>query len=57
MKSPDFHYEAHKNNELLKNEKDWQALLDYRNDLVWASKEFKNSQAIPSGITVDQRQY
>ncbi|XP_067826597.1 uncharacterized protein [Heptranchias perlo] len=40
MKGSRFHYEAHKNNELLRNSKDWQSVFSYREDLLAASKEF-----------------
>ena len=40
MKTPEFHYEAHKNTELLRHEAEWQDLMDYRTELVSASKDF-----------------
>ncbi|XP_038629602.1 uncharacterized protein LOC119950837 isoform X1 [Scyliorhinus canicula] len=40
MKGSRFHYEAHKNNELLRNSNDWQSLFNYREDLLSASKDF-----------------
>ncbi|XP_013413972.1 uncharacterized protein LOC106176227 [Lingula anatina] len=43
LKTPQFHYEAHKNNELIKTKNDWQDLLDYRNELLSASKDFQRS--------------
>ena len=44
MKTSRFHYEAHKNTQLMKNEKDWQALLDYRGELEQASQNYKQQQ-------------
>ena len=41
MKTPDFHYESHKNTELVKRRNDYQALLDYRARLARASREFE----------------
>ncbi|XP_063799087.1 uncharacterized protein LOC134966345 isoform X2 [Pseudophryne corroboree] len=41
MKSSQFHYEARKNNELLKNTKDYQSIYNYRHDLSNASKDFQ----------------
>ncbi len=43
LKTPQFHYEAQKNNTLLANKEHWQSLMDYRNELLQASKEFKNT--------------
>uniref|UniRef100_UPI00398F7D0C uncharacterized protein n=1 Tax=Pristiophorus japonicus TaxID=55135 RepID=UPI00398F7D0C len=40
MKGSGFHYEAHKNNELLRNSKDWQSVFSYREDLLSASQDF-----------------
>ncbi|KAF6017845.1 hypothetical protein EB796_023828 [Bugula neritina] len=34
LKTPDFHYEAHKNNELINNEKRWEKSLDYRKSMM-----------------------
>ncbi|XP_068096689.1 uncharacterized protein [Hyperolius riggenbachi] len=41
MKNPQFHYEARKNNELLKSSsKDYQSIYNYRQDLSAASRDF-----------------
>ncbi|XP_075695725.1 uncharacterized protein LOC142661906 [Rhinoderma darwinii] len=40
MKSSQFHYEARKNNELLKTSKDYQSIFNYRQDLSASSKDF-----------------
>ncbi|XP_078415376.1 uncharacterized protein LOC144691188 [Cetorhinus maximus] len=40
MKGSRFHYEAHKNSELLRNSKDWQSQFSYRDDLLSASEHF-----------------
>nr|XP_033777817.1 uncharacterized protein LOC117349039 isoform X4 [Geotrypetes seraphini] len=41
MKDSQFHYEAHKNNELVRNSKDFQALYDYRQELAAGSRDFQ----------------
>ncbi|XP_073512940.1 uncharacterized protein [Phyllobates terribilis] len=41
MKNSQFHYEAHKNNELLKTSKDYQSIFNYRQDLAASSKDFQ----------------
>ncbi|XP_053308200.1 uncharacterized protein LOC128470350 [Spea bombifrons] len=41
MKNSQFHYEARKNNELLKSSKDYQSIYDYRQDLAAASRDFQ----------------
>ncbi|XP_075045890.1 uncharacterized protein LOC142106782 [Mixophyes fleayi] len=46
MKSPQFHYEARKNNELLKSTKDYQSIYNYRHDLSAASKDFQENLKI-----------
>ncbi|CAH1799072.1 unnamed protein product [Owenia fusiformis] len=43
MKTPQFHYEANKNNTLIKSKSDWQALYDYRQELSRASQNFDKS--------------
>ncbi|XP_064595225.1 uncharacterized protein LOC135461884 [Liolophura sinensis] len=43
MKTPEFHYEAHKNTEMLKSKNSWNDLLRYRSDLTQASKDFQMS--------------
>uniref|UniRef100_H3BIR4 Uncharacterized protein n=1 Tax=Latimeria chalumnae TaxID=7897 RepID=H3BIR4_LATCH len=43
MKGSQFHYEARKNNELLRTSKDWQSLFNYRQELLSASKEFSQN--------------
>lgn len=43
MKTPEFHYEAHKNTEMLKSKNSWNDLLRYRSDLTQASKDFQRS--------------
>ncbi|XP_066288659.1 cyclin-dependent kinase 12-like isoform X2 [Branchiostoma lanceolatum] len=43
MKTSQFHYEAKKNNKLLKNSKHWQGMMDYRQELLNASREFSQS--------------
>ncbi|KAK2162761.1 hypothetical protein LSH36_92g05010 [Paralvinella palmiformis] len=48
LKNARFHYEAHKNNELLKSSDDWQSLLDYRNELEQASKQFQKHHSTTS---------
>ena len=48
MKTPQFHYEAHKNNELFANKANWQSLMDYRQDLLKASREFSKTYSYPS---------
>ncbi|XP_056400252.1 uncharacterized protein LOC130294452 [Hyla sarda] len=40
MKNSQFHYEARKNNELLKTSKDYQSIFNYRQDLATSSKDF-----------------
>ena len=42
MKTPAFHYEAHKNSELLRNKSNWQEMMDYRTQLLHASKKFQH---------------
>ncbi|XP_072012154.1 uncharacterized protein [Engystomops pustulosus] len=41
MKNSQFHYEARKNNELLKSSKDYQSIFNYRQDLAASSKDFQ----------------
>ncbi|KAM5141070.1 uncharacterized protein ACMZJ9_014839 isoform 1-T1 [Mantella aurantiaca] len=41
MKGSQFHYEARKNNELLKSSKDYQSIYNYRQDLSSASRDFQ----------------
>ncbi|KAM9115966.1 uncharacterized protein ACDP82_018162 [Pangshura tecta] len=41
MKNSQFHYEAHKNNELLRNGQDLQSVSNYRQELASMSKEFQ----------------
>ncbi|XP_039364986.1 uncharacterized protein LOC120387836 isoform X3 [Mauremys reevesii] len=41
MKNSQFHYEAHKNNELLRNSQDLQSVYNYRQELASMSKEFQ----------------
>ncbi|XP_018081516.1 uncharacterized protein LOC108696555 isoform X2 [Xenopus laevis] len=41
MKSSQFHYEARKNNELLKSSKEYQSIYDYRQELTAASRNFQ----------------
>nr|XP_028596702.1 uncharacterized protein LOC114602531 isoform X1 [Podarcis muralis] len=41
MRNSQFHYEARKNNELLRNSQDVQSVYDYRHELATASKEFR----------------
>ncbi|XP_072281582.1 uncharacterized protein [Pyxicephalus adspersus] len=41
MKGSQFHYEARKNNELLKSSKDYQSIYNYRQDLSAASRDFQ----------------
>lgn len=41
MKGSQFHYEARKNNELLKSSKDYQSIFNYREDLSAASRDFQ----------------
>ncbi|KAM4651335.1 uncharacterized protein O3C94_013836 [Discoglossus pictus] len=41
MKSSQFHYEARKNNELLKSSKDYQSIYNYRQELSAASRDFQ----------------
>ncbi|CAG5121534.1 unnamed protein product, partial [Candidula unifasciata] len=38
LRTPEFHYEASKNNELLRNSDKWDELLRYRENLVNASR-------------------
>ncbi|XP_078001521.1 uncharacterized protein LOC144454002 [Glandiceps talaboti] len=40
IKGPQFHYEAKKNNLLLKKKEEWQNLFDYRKELLASSREF-----------------
>ncbi|XP_038078827.1 uncharacterized protein LOC119746106 [Patiria miniata] len=40
LKSPQFTYELHKNNKLLQSKKDWQNLMDYREQLTRSSQDF-----------------
>ncbi|XP_063292484.1 uncharacterized protein LOC134577588 [Pelobates fuscus] len=46
MKNSQFHYEARKNNELLKSSNDYQAIYDYRQDLTTASRDFQENLKI-----------
>ncbi|KAG8434360.1 hypothetical protein GDO86_012658 [Hymenochirus boettgeri] len=46
MKNSQFHYEAHKNNELLRNNKEHQTIFDYRQELSTASQKFQQNQKI-----------
>ncbi|CAM4576508.1 uncharacterized protein [Lepidochelys kempii] len=41
MKNSQFHYEAHKSNELLRNSQDLQSVYNYRQELAAMSKEFQ----------------
>jgi hypothetical protein len=41
MRSSEFHREARRNNELMKNRSSWQRLLDYRHELEIASHQFQ----------------
>ncbi|XP_061457285.1 uncharacterized protein LOC133372540 isoform X2 [Rhineura floridana] len=41
MRNSQFHYEARKNNELLRNSQDVQSIYNYRQQLAMASKEFQ----------------
>ncbi|XP_053546508.1 uncharacterized protein LOC128638530 [Bombina bombina] len=41
MKNSQFHYEARKNNELLKTSKDYQSIYNYRHELGAASRNFQ----------------
>lgn len=41
MKGSQFHYEARKNNELLRGSSDFQSLYDYRQELAAGSREFQ----------------
>ncbi|XP_019644165.1 PREDICTED: uncharacterized protein LOC109485161 isoform X2 [Branchiostoma belcheri] len=43
MKTSQFHYEAKKNNKLLRNSGHWQDMMDYRQELLNASREFSQS--------------
>ncbi|KAL5011121.1 hypothetical protein ScPMuIL_013426 [Solemya velum] len=44
LKNPEFHYEARKNTEMVKCEKDWDSLFCYREMLLRASKEFRTQE-------------
>ncbi|XP_022081940.1 uncharacterized protein LOC110974530 [Acanthaster planci] len=44
MKSPQFTYELHKNNKLLQSKKDWQKLMDYRDQLTKSSQDFAKTE-------------
>ncbi|XP_025023487.1 uncharacterized protein LOC112540832 isoform X1 [Python bivittatus] len=44
MRDSQFHYEAHKNNKLLRNSQEMQFVFDYREALARASKEFQQQQ-------------
>ncbi|KAM4703667.1 uncharacterized protein WCC33_012183 [Rhinophrynus dorsalis] len=46
MKNSQFHYEARKNNELLKGSKDYQSIYDYRRELASASRDFQEQLKI-----------
>ena len=41
LKTREFHYEAHKNNDLLGSKNNWQSLMDYRLELQKASNNFQ----------------
>ncbi|KAF7239408.1 hypothetical protein EYD10_14021 [Varanus komodoensis] len=41
MRTSQFHYEAHKNNELLRHSQEIQSVQDYRQELATASEEFR----------------
>ncbi|XP_071503998.1 uncharacterized protein [Diadema antillarum] len=43
LKTPKFTYEHAKNNQLINSKKEWQALYDYRTELLSASHEFTKS--------------
>ncbi|ELT90033.1 hypothetical protein CAPTEDRAFT_225498 [Capitella teleta] len=43
LRSPHFHYEAHKNTSLLKSKDNWQMLMDYRTEMERASKEYRKN--------------
>ncbi|XP_046325593.2 uncharacterized protein LOC124110339 [Haliotis rufescens] len=47
MKTPEFHYEAHKNNQLIRSRDKWQDLLTYREELSHASDDFHRSWDSP----------
>lgn len=38
-KGPDFHYESHKNTNMIRSLSDYQDMLDYREDLLRSSYE------------------
>ena len=44
MKTPQFTYELHKNNKLLQSKKDWQNLMDYRDQLTKSSQDFTQTE-------------
>ncbi|XP_054857706.1 uncharacterized protein LOC129344829 [Eublepharis macularius] len=50
IKNSQFHYEARKNNELLRNSQDLQSVYKYRQELATASKEF---QQLPSSTYLE----
>ncbi|XP_071800897.1 uncharacterized protein [Asterias amurensis] len=43
LKTPQFTYEMHKNNKLWESKKDWQSLMDYREQLSKSSKDFSQT--------------
>ncbi|XP_046572533.1 uncharacterized protein LOC124280597 [Haliotis rubra] len=47
MKTPEFHYEAHKNNQLIRSRDKWQDLMTYREELSHASDDFHRSWDSP----------
>ena len=47
MKGPEFHYECNKNTTLHKNSDHWGATMQYRDDLLEASREFAANMRSP----------
>lgn len=55
-KGPDFHYESHKNLNMIRSASDMQDILDYREDVARSSRE--HQRKYPPGILeVQQKQY
>ncbi|XP_051894950.1 uncharacterized protein LOC127583220 [Pristis pectinata] len=57
MKGPRFHYEAHKNNELLRNSKERQSGFSYGEDLFSASKDFSQNAGMETQTSCDTQQW
>lgn len=55
-KGPDFHYESHKNLNLIRSASDIQDMLDYREDVARSSHEYQRKYP-PGVLEVQQKRY